>query len=76
MQWTMRGRCGEDGDQNGPLVQINLYIKTEDDPHTGEACAVREKVSKLLKRSGYCFGKKGQYGGEMWWHKCTANSLR
>jgi hypothetical protein len=37
-----------------------------DDPHTDEACQVRNKVSNLLKRMGYCFGKRGQYGGDMW----------
>jgi hypothetical protein len=43
---------------------------------TDKACEVREKVSKLLKQMDYCFGKKGESGGEMWWHRCTANSLR
>jgi hypothetical protein len=35
-----------------------------DDPHTNEACDVRAKVSALLWKEGYCFGKHGQYGGE------------
>jgi hypothetical protein len=45
-----------------------------DDPHTDEVCNVRTKVSNLLWKHGYCFGKKGQYGGEAWWHKCTRDS--
>ena len=47
-----------------------------DDPQTDEACAVRTKVSTLLWKEGYCFGKHGQSGGEAWWHKCTKDSYR
>ena len=27
-QWIMRGRCGEEGDQEGPLVQINALSES------------------------------------------------
>lgn len=47
-----------------------------DDPHTAQACKVRDKVSKMLAGTGYCYGKKGQAGYQMQWHRCTKGSLR
>jgi len=47
-----------------------------DDPHTDEACAVREKTGHLLGRLGWCYGKKGQSGAEMGWHRCGKGSYR
>lgn len=47
-----------------------------DKPSTLNACDKRQNVSQALKNAGYCFGKSGQYGGEMWWHRCAAASLR
>ena len=41
---------------------------------TPNVCSTRTKVSMLLWKSGYCFGKHGQSGGEAWWHKCTEDS--
>lgn len=46
-----------------------------DGPSTDKACEAREKVSKSLKRIGYCFGKRGQSGAEAWWHQCGPASL-
>jgi hypothetical protein len=46
-----------------------------DDPHTGEACEVREKTARLLNKMGWCYGKEGQSGAEMDWHRCGKNSL-
>ena len=60
MQWTMRGRCGEDGDQNGPLVQINLYIKTEDDPL---AQFEREVAGERIRDKIAASKKKGMWMG-------------
>ena len=47
-----------------------------DDPHTDEVCAIRNKLDKLLLKMGYCYGKKGQPGYEMRWHRCTKESNR
>jgi hypothetical protein len=41
-----------------------------DDPHTNEVCAVREKAGLTLNKLGWCYGKKGQAGAEMSWHRC------
>lgn len=35
-----------------------------------------DKISKIVKNSGWCYGKKGQASFEMKWHKCTKNSNR
>lgn len=43
---------------------------------TTQACETRNKVSKLLKAKGYCYGKKGQGGYQMDWHRCGPSSLR
>jgi hypothetical protein len=40
-----------------------------DDPHTEQACSVREKVGQLLKNMDYCYG--GKAGADMHWHKCS-----
>lgn len=44
------------------------------DPHTDEVCALRDDLHKLLGTMGYCYGKKGQAGYQMQWHKCTTGS--
>ncbi len=43
---------------------------------TVEACKQRDKLVKALLDKGYCYGKKGQTGAAMQWHKCGRNSLR
>jgi hypothetical protein len=43
---------------------------------TVEACKRRDKIVKALYGNGFCYGKKGQTGADMQWHKCRANSLR
>ena len=47
-----------------------------DEKHTDQVCAVRDKMNKALNKMGYCYGKHGQIGADMEWHKCTRNSLR
>jgi hypothetical protein len=47
-----------------------------DDPHTDQICTVRDKMAKLLGTMGYCYGKQGQSGYQMQWHKCTKGSIR
>ena len=43
---------------------------------TVEACKQRDKLVKALHDKSYCYGKKGQAGAAMQWHKCGRNSLR
>lgn len=40
------------------------------------ACDIRDKLVDELYAKGCCFGKEGQYGYEMSWHRCGANSLK
>jgi hypothetical protein len=39
-------------------------------------CAIRDRLGTVLSKRGYCYGMKGQTGGDMKWHRCTARSLR
>lgn len=47
-----------------------------DDPHTQEVCEVRDRVGAVLKQTGHCYGRRGQAGAQMSWHRCGADSLR
>jgi hypothetical protein len=47
-----------------------------DDPKTDEACRIRQQVSHAIYARGYCYGKEGQGGSQMEWHRCTPTSLR
>jgi hypothetical protein len=51
------------------ICRGSLNIKEADD-----ACEKRTIVSSKLNACGWCYGKKGQYGSQMDWHKCTKNS--
>lgn len=46
-----------------------------DDPKTMQACDDRNAVEVRLYAAGWCYGKHGQAGYQMKWHKCTRNSL-
>lgn len=39
-------------------------------------CALRDKQFTLANKAGWCYGKKGQSGYQMEWHKCGPRSLR
>lgn len=47
-----------------------------DDPRTQRACAERDRVVSALQRAGYCYGRRGQVGAQMSWHRCGPDSLR
>jgi hypothetical protein len=47
-----------------------------DDPHTQQVCDVRDRLGGALKQAGYCFGRRGQVGAQMSWHRCGPDSLR
>jgi hypothetical protein len=47
-------------------------------PHQAddEICTARNKSFDVLNQFGYCYGKKGEYGYQHTWHRCTKESLR
>ena len=49
---------------------------TGDTPHLDQICDLRDKAFRAATKMGYCYGKKGQYGAQMEWHRCTKDSLR
>ncbi len=40
------------------------------------SCARREEIGVLLDRFGWCYGHSNEYGYQMAWHLCDANSNR
>jgi hypothetical protein len=58
--------------------QLNTMCRgwSGDDPRTAEVCEVREKMAKLLTAMDYCYGRRGQAGYQMQWHKCVGDSNR
>ena len=49
---------------------------SSNDESTWVACGQRDILDEMLKRSGYCYGKRGEAGYQMKWHACTPSSLR
>lgn len=47
-----------------------------DDPRTQKACVERDRVVAGLQQAGYCYGRRGQIGAQMSWHRCGPDSLR
>jgi hypothetical protein len=47
-----------------------------DERSTWNACDERTEYEDRLSALGMCYGKAGQSGFQMSWHRCTANSLR
>ncbi|MER9273873.1 hypothetical protein [Mesorhizobium sp. M0643] len=47
-----------------------------DEASTNQACEDREAVGERLAAANWCYGKSGQAGYQMKWHRCAANSLR
>jgi hypothetical protein len=43
---------------------------------TDAACAERERLGERLDGLDWCYGKGGQVGAEMQWHRCVSSSLR
>jgi hypothetical protein len=42
------------------------------DNKTWEHCGARDILDEQLKDRGWCYGKPGQYGSQMEWHRCRA----
>lgn len=47
-----------------------------DSPKTEAACGERERIGARLEKLGNCYGRKGEIGAEMVWHKCGKGSHR
>jgi hypothetical protein len=45
-----------------------------DDTATFQACGARDYVGWLLGNLGWCYGREGEAGFEMKWHRCAENS--
>jgi hypothetical protein len=39
-------------------------------------CSVRNDTARLLNKNAYCYGKDGQIGADMRWHRCATGSRR
>lgn len=58
-------------DQNG-----KCRGSSGDSQETWQACDARDHTQKSLAASGWCYGRQGEYGYQMEWHRCEARSLR
>ncbi len=38
--------------------------------------AERDRIVAGLQQAGYCYGRRGQVGAQMSWHRCGLDSLR
>jgi hypothetical protein len=47
-----------------------------DESSTWEACGARDVTARRLNELGYCYGKKGQSGAQMQWHRCGPDSIK
>lgn len=70
--------------RNDPRTMQRLWYQANeqcrggsgDDPRTLAACDEREAYSKRLNQLGRCYGKEGQAGYQIEWHRCGSGSLR
>ncbi len=47
-----------------------------DSQETLRACDARTHTEKSLAAAGWCYGRQGEYGHQMEWHRCDARSIR
>ena len=47
-----------------------------DEAATWTACAERTEIGERLQALGWCYGRQGEAGYQMSWHRCGRNSLR
>lgn len=47
-----------------------------DNPQTHIACAERTELDERLAQVGQCYGRNGEAGYQMRWHRCGPNSVR
>ena len=78
----MAAPAGAQAPRGDELVAIHRTLNgmcrgwSGDDPHTQEVCEVHDRVGAVLKHKGHCYGRRGQVGAQMSWHRCGADSLR
>jgi len=46
------------------------------DEATWRACDAREHTQQSLSAAGWCYGRIGEYGYQMNWHRCGTNSVK
>ena len=47
-----------------------------DSQETWEACGARDAYGRIPAMLGWCYGRRGEAGHQMSWHRCEANSNR
>jgi hypothetical protein len=47
-----------------------------DDPRSVKGCAERDLYGRKLAAVGWCYGRRGELGYQMQWHRCGPNSIR
>lgn len=82
LAWTIAPAIGQSRDD--PKTMMRLWTQANgqcrggsgDDPKTHDACDEREAYSKRLSQLGWCYGKRGQAGYQLQWHRCGPGSIR
>lgn len=72
---------GQAANPNGMLVRWHdqngkCRGGSGDSQETWQACDARDHTQKSLAAAGWCYGRQGDYGYQMEWHRCEARSLR
>ena len=68
MAWL---RAVESGNETPIWDNLN-----RDAQETWEACGARDAYGRVLNMLGWCYGRQGEAGVDMNWHRCQANSNR
>jgi len=77
---ALRDREPDQG--NGAVTALIKRYRQEDEKcrggygDTAPACAARVTYAAKLSAIGWCYGKQGEFGYQMTWHKCGPHSLR
>ena len=62
--------------QDVAVLNSNCRGGSGDNSETWRACGARDYVAFLLSQRAYCYGKEGQSGFQMEWHRCVSGSFR
>jgi hypothetical protein len=57
-------------------IEANGYCRGGSGDETMQWCAVRDGLTDVLIVRGWCYGKSGEAGYQMRWHKCGPDSNR
>jgi hypothetical protein len=69
---------------SSPSTLVDLWIVANgqcrggsgDDPRTPAACDRRQALGHQLDALNWCYGRRGEYGYQMQWHRCGPTSTR